>query len=183
MDKIREQCIARGARGIIGLKRTFKIMDDNRDRKLTKEELKNGLEEYGLSLEDEEIEEIFQTFDIDENGTVIFDEFLRGVRPPMPDCRVELIEAAFEKLDKTGEGIVTVEDLHGVYDASQHPKFLSGEMTEDEVFEKFLRNFDKTNDPDGTITKDDFLCYYAGVSSNLDDDEHFVLMMKNAWRL
>ena len=36
----------------------------------------------------------------------------------------------FRKLDKTGDGIVTVDDLRGVYQAQHHKKFKSGEYTE-----------------------------------------------------
>lgn len=36
----------------------------------------------------------------------------------------------FSKLDKSGDGIVTVDDLRGVYQAQHHKKFKSGEYTE-----------------------------------------------------
>ena len=38
-------------------------------------------------------------------------------RPPMSRNRKSLIAQAFRKLDKTGDGIVTVDDLRGVYNA------------------------------------------------------------------
>ena len=43
--------------------------------------------------------------------------------------RSALIDKVFAKLDKTGDGKVTVDDLLGVYDGSFHPKFKSGEMS------------------------------------------------------
>ena len=33
----------------------------------------------------------------------------------------------------------------------QHPKFKSGEMTEEQVFRKFLDSFDNPADSDGTV--------------------------------
>ena len=33
------------------------------------------------------------------------------------------------------------------------------------------------------ITKDDFVHYYVGVSSSIDDDQYFVEMMRRAWKL
>ena len=54
-------------------------------------------------------------------------------QPPMSKARLSLIEKAFAKLDKTGDGKVTVEDLRSEYDVSQHPKFKSGEMTKKQV--------------------------------------------------
>ena len=34
-------------------------------------------------------------------------------QPPMSKSRISIIEKAFAKLDKTGDGIITVEDLKG----------------------------------------------------------------------
>lgn len=43
------------------------------------------------------------------------------------------------KTDNTGK--ITISDLRGVYTAKHHPKFISGKMTEDEVFGEFLQTF------------------------------------------
>ena len=55
-------------------------------------------------------------------------------------------------------------------------------MTEDEVFTEFLQNFGDKN-RDGCITKAEWNDYYAAVSSSIDDDDHFVELMKTAWGL
>ena len=34
----------------------------------------------------------------------------------MNKARIRVVEEAFKKLDKTGDGFVTIEDLRGVYD-------------------------------------------------------------------
>ena len=72
-------------------------------------------------------------------------------QPPMNNKRKELIRLAFQKLDKTGDNVVTVEDLHGVYSATKHKKYLSGEWTEDQVLKEFLDSFDSPNDKDGQV--------------------------------
>jgi Ca2+-binding EF-hand superfamily protein len=53
---------------------------------------------------------------------------------------------AFRKMDRLGNGVVTVEDLKGVYCGKQHPKYKSGEWTEEQVFHHFLQTFDQDND-------------------------------------
>ncbi|KAK9968969.1 hypothetical protein ABG768_027186 [Culter alburnus] len=65
--------------------------------------------------------------DKDRSGTINFNEFLEKLRPPMSSARSQVISQAFQKLDKTGDGVVTVEDLQGVYNSKHHPKHKSGE--------------------------------------------------------
>ena len=69
-----------------------------------------------------------------------------------------------------------------MYNCSQHPKVKSGEVSEDEIFVEFLQNFGDRN-KDGTITREEWNDYYAAVSSNIDNDEHFTALMKQAWSI
>ena len=73
------------------------------------------------------------------------------LQPPLSKARKNLIQKAFRKLDKTGDGVITVEDLRGVYNAKHHPKYMNGEWTEDDVFRKFLESFDTPGDADGQV--------------------------------
>ena len=55
-------------------------------------------------------------------------------------------------------------------------------MTEDEIFAEFLGRFgDK--DADGQVSKAEWNDYYAGVSSSVDNDDEFVLIMNQAWKM
>lgn len=122
----------------------------------------------------------------------------------MSQAREAVIAAAFAKLDRSGDGVVTVDDLRGVYNGRAHPKVRSGEWTEEEVLRRFLDNFD-ASEKDGQVgarapppppgrwspltarlpqvTLAEFQDYYSGVSASVDTDEEFVAMMTSAWRL
>lgn len=69
----------------------------------------------------------------------------------MSNARKEVIMQAFRKLDKTGDGVITIEDLRGVYNAKHHPKYQNGEWTEEQVFRTFLDSFDSPDDKDGKV--------------------------------
>ena len=91
-----------------------------------------------------------------------------------------MVDAAFGKFDGNMSGCVVASDLRVAYNGSAHPKVISGNMTEDEAFLEFLANFgDKNND--GSITNVEWNDYYAAVSCTIDNDQHFVDLMKNAW--
>ncbi|XP_030598908.1 calcyphosine-like b isoform X2 [Archocentrus centrarchus] len=115
------------------------------------------------------------------NSRLVWDQ--RFGQPPMSNARKEVVMQAFRKLDKTGDGVITIEDLRGVYNARYHPRYQNGEWTEDQVFRMFLDSFDSPYDKDGKVTKDEFVNYYSGVSASIDSDVYFILMMKNAWKL
>lgn len=93
-----------------------------------------------------------------------------------------MIDKAFLKFDRDGNGIIDSNDLRGVYNVSLHPKVKKGEMTIDQVFMEFLSNFNDAN-KDGIITREEWNEYYAAVSSSIDNDDHFVQLMKMVWRL
>ena len=59
----------------------------------------------------------------------------------MSKTRLDMIDSAFGKMDKTGDGMITVDDLKLAYNVSQHPKYLSGEKTTDELLKKFMDVF------------------------------------------
>lgn len=60
--------------------RCFRLMDDNRDRKLDLEEMKLGLQEFGANMNGSQVAELFKEIDKDGSGTVSIEEFLRAVR-------------------------------------------------------------------------------------------------------
>jgi len=173
---------SRGARTIRGLGRVFRTMDDSGNRKVDAQEFFVGLNECGCNLTKEETDALLSHFDTDQDGHVNFDEFLAGIRGRLNEVRQEVVDLAFQKFDSDGSGCITASDLRVVYSVESHPKVISGEITEDEAFLEFLANFgDKNND--GKLTKTEWNDYYAAVSSSIDNDEHFVDLMKNAWKL
>nr|XP_020739414.1 calcyphosin isoform X2 [Odocoileus virginianus texanus] len=217
MEKLRAQCLSRGASGIQGVARFFRRLDRDGSHSLDVGELQRGLAELGLVLDAAETEGVCRRWDRDGSGTLDLEEFLRALRvswgcrtllgpslsvwrprgasvlrtpqlpqhppqPPMSQAREAVIAAAFAKLDRSGDGVVTVDDLRGVYSGRAHPKVRSGEWTEEQVLRRFLDNFD-SSEKDGQVTLAEFQDYYSGVSASMDTDEEFVAMMTSAWRL
>jgi len=183
LDKVKAGLKKRGTRTIAGLGRTFRQLDSfDGNRKVDGQEFYVGLTECGVDITQAEASALLTFFDKDGDGHVNFDEFLVGIRGQLNAKRQAIVDKAFLKFDKDGSGKIDRNDLHGVYDVSMHPKFQNGEMTEEEIFDEFLGNFGDRNG-DGMIDKPEWDEYYAAISSNIDNDDHFVLLMRNAWKL
>eukprot|EP00831_Metopus_contortus_P083065 TRINITY_DN9119_c0_g1_i1.p1 TRINITY_DN9119_c0_g1~~TRINITY_DN9119_c0_g1_i1.p1 ORF type:complete len:155 (-),score=43.27 TRINITY_DN9119_c0_g1_i1:266-730(-) len=116
----------RGARGIFGLQRVFKIVDDNNSRQLSLGEFKKVLREYRLKLSEAEGEELFRMFDRDHSGEIDYDEFLRAVVGEMSQKRKNIVAKVFKSLDRTGDGVIAVDDIKELYNAARHPDVISG---------------------------------------------------------
>lgn len=81
---------------MIGLRRQFKIMDDNGSGSLDMYEFKKGIRDFKVEMDPVDVEHLFKALDIDGNGTIDFDEFIRMVVGPMNQFRTNIVKKAFQ---------------------------------------------------------------------------------------
>lgn len=179
---IKEVLKRRGSMQIRGLGRVFRILDDNRNRQIDKHELMWGLKDFDIHLSEEQAAVLLKHFDRDGSGTISFDEMLRALRGELNESRLGWIRKAYNKLDVTKDGKVTLDDIARIYDVSKHPDVIGGKMTAEQAYKQFMSLWD-TQVADGIVTFDEFCDYYRDVSASIDTDEYFGVMMTNAWKL
>lgn len=191
MEHIRTKIAARGARGIAGISKKFKIADDNGNGTLDKEEFKKAMHDFRIGLNDHQVGQAFNIFDRDGSGEISYDEFLRSIRGSMNAAREAIAKKCYKIMDKDGSGQVDINDIRQVYNAKQHPDVKAGKKTEDEILAEFLDTFEdhfadmkgNADARDGTITMQEWIEYYNNVSMSIDTDEYFATMMNSAWNL
>lgn len=111
MEHIRAKIAARGARGIQGIGKKFKIADDNNSKSLDKEEFKKAMHDFRIGLTDPQVVTAFKIFDRDGNGEISYDEFLRSIRGEMNDFRAAIAKKAYKIMDSDGSGILDIVDI------------------------------------------------------------------------
>jgi len=173
----------KGGIGIRTLGTIFRRMDNNGNKKLDIEEFTEALATYGIFPKKVDIQALMKFYDIDGDGNITYEEFLRGLREPLTERRLNMVKKAFALMDKDGSGTVGVKDISNIYDVSQNQDFIDGKKTKQEIFEDFLAGFEgvKGND-DGKITWNEWLDYYTDLSMSITDDLYFVRMMESVWQ-
>lgn len=117
LNELKAKLKERGSLGLRGLGRIFKAMDDNGNHLLDVDDFRWGLMDYGFQISKEEANEVLKFFDRDGNGSVDFNEFIRTLRGDMNECRKAIVHKAYDKLDVSKDGQVTLEDISKLYDA------------------------------------------------------------------
>jgi len=187
-QRVAKKIRSRGARGILGLGRSFRIIDDDNSGHLSYDEFAKALRDYRISTEDHEIQAIIEIFDHDKSGEVSYDEFIRTIVGEMNEFRRNLAMQAFAKMDRDGSGRIDINDIKIVYTAKKHPDVMMGYKTEEEILYEFLDTFEQhfaikhPEARDHVIEMPEWLEYYNNVSCNIDHDEYFELMMRNAYK-
>jgi Ca2+-binding EF-hand superfamily protein len=105
-------------------------MDDDGSKSLCRAEFEKACRDFKVEINNDDIGTLFQAFDINRDGTIQYDEFLRMIRGELTENRLKLALAAFKKLDRDCNGQIEVSDIEGIYNAKKHPAVLEGRKTE-----------------------------------------------------
>ena len=123
-------------------------------------------------------------YDVDGDGQINLEEFMRGLRDPLTERREAMVWRAFELMDRNGSGQVEAADIAHLYDVSFHREFIEGTKTKDQILDEFLNSFDGCRgNNDGVVSKDEWLEYYTDLSVSVPSDDYFVQMMESTWNM
>lgn len=142
MNLFKDRLKMRGPRGIIGLQKTFKIMDDDGSNCLNLFEFQKACRDFKIGISEEYLPTLFNAFDLNNDKTLSIFEFLEAIRGPINHKRMDCVEAAFDTIAPQGQ--VHMQQLKDLYHAERHPDVMSGKRSTDQVLVEFLETFEAT---------------------------------------
>ena len=188
LDIFRNEIRKKGAKGIIGLAKQFKLFDENKNKTLDYKQFSKAIKDLKIDFNENEIHELFSIFDINNSNTIDYEEFLRQLRGEMNEKRKEIVLKAFDKLDLDKSGKIELNEIKSLYNVKNHKDVLSGKKTEEDLYNEFIETFEthhnlKKGFKDKRVSKEEFLEYYNNISMSIDDDDLFISLISNAWKL
>lgn len=88
----RDKMKARGARGIIGIQRLFKIIDDDGSRSLSLPEFTKACKDFKIGIGEDNMPTLFAYFDSNRDGCLNIDEFMMAIRGELNEKRLNLVK-------------------------------------------------------------------------------------------
>ena len=183
----------RGPRGLMALKRTFMLLDENSDKKISFAEFEKMFKRYRFNLSEIEVNNLFNHFDKDKSGFIDYSEFLNGITGELNEFRKNILKQVFDKLDKNETGFITVKILRDSYDPKGHPLVRQGKRSEDEILGEFIdileyhfnllneKNEENLDINEIKIDFDEFCEFYKTISVSVEEDKYFEIMVLSEW--
>ncbi|KAL1305385.1 hypothetical protein AAFC00_002278 [Neodothiora populina] len=131
------------------LKEVFRIFDKDGDGSISVQELGEVMRSLGLNPSDEDLHDIVNEIDVDNTGTIEFEEFfaIMSRKVKKSDTDSELREA-FNIFDRDGSGTINAEELRQVM------KALGEDLSKTEI-DEMIKEADKNGD--GSIDYEEFV--------------------------
>ena len=108
---------------VVNACKLFNQIDVNGDGKINKDELLKGLQNKIKSdTLKKDVDIIFHNIDMDNNGYIEYEEFVRGAVSKEHFMNTKVIEFAFRYFDKDGSGEITFDEIEAVFKDSIQDK-------------------------------------------------------------
>ena len=135
---------------IMELNKIFLEIDTNKDGTLSVDEIRKCLiklnQEKNLKINNQEIEDIFKSIDVNNSKRIEYTEFITSMLEESTYCKEEKLIKIFRMLDKDGSGKISKDEIK---------KVLNNEKIREEDLKNFIKKFDL--DEDGEINYYEFV--------------------------
>ena len=188
--KFRDIIASRGPRGIMSLRRSFMLSDEDNSKLIDFDDFIKYCFEYKIPLTVEEQISIFSQFDNNNEGQINYIEFLNTLIGKMNAFRFQITNQVFNYLDVNNNGYIYLNDMRNLYNVKNHPDVVNGRRSAPEVEAEFLDNIDyhfqllRTDKlRNGKINFQEFNEYYDIISMSIHSDFLFQNILFGVWGL
>ena len=189
---LRSIMIQRGYIGIMSMRRTFMLVDENSTKEISFNEFEKIFKIYRYDLSETEINNLFNYFDKEGNGYIKYEEFLNELCNNLNQFRKDILKQVFNKLDEKEKGFITVGIIRHEYNPKGNPLVRQGKRSEDEILAEFLDVLEyhfnllieKNEDIDVNeleVDFEEFCNFYKNISLCIEDDKYFEIMVLSEW--
>ena len=189
---LRSIMIQRGYIGIMSMRRTFMLVDENSTKEISFDEFEKIFKTYRYDLSETEINNLFNYFDKEGNGYIKYEEFLNELCNNLNQFRKDILKQVFNKLDEKEKGFITVGIIRHEYNPKGNPLVRQGKRNEDEILAEFLDVLEyhfnllieKNEDIDVNeleVDFEEFCNFYKNISLCIEDDKYFEIMVLSEW--
>ena len=191
LKNLRNILITRGTKSIFILQKMFNLYDKNNKGLIDFINFEKICQTFKLNISNDEITKIFQTFSIDYNNRMNYDNFIYTLRGQLSPMRLELVRNAFNKLPINNFNNIRIEDLKSNFNASNHPDVVSGKQIKEMVFNEFVEELEIFREYEEKIQKkplmyfqfQDFVNFYTQISMGITDDNYFENLITSVWNV
>ena len=189
---LRSIMIQRGYIGIMSMRRTLMLVDENSTKEISFDEFEKIFKTYRYDLSETEINNLFNYFDKEGNGYIKYEEFLNELCNNLNQFRKDILKQVFNKLDEKEKGFITVGIIRHEYNPKGNPLVRQGKRSEDEILAEFLDVLEyhfnllieKNEDIDVNeleVDFEEFCNFYKNISLCIEDDKYFEIMVLSEW--
>ena len=127
---------------VINSCKLFNQMDKSGDGKITKAELVKGLSErYKSKTLEQDVEEIYKNLDMDNNGYIGYEEFVRAAVNKEYFVKDNVLRFAFRYFDKDDSGEITFDEIENLFTQS-----IPDKSKVHETLKNIIQEVDRNND-------------------------------------
>jgi hypothetical protein len=184
LSELQYQVSSKGVDGYWSLRAYFLALEKKALNvgKIDREDLKDALRRWGVTLEDKFLDPIINLQDTTKLGLLdwrAFVEYIRG--GALSGERRNVATEVFMKMAKGDRPEVTADDLAFYFDGKSSPLVTIAGLSAQEALAHMFMAISKGGVMPSVVKLDQFLDYYADLSAGTNDDGYFEAVLRGSW--
>ena len=146
-------------------------------------------EEMQLDFNENEIIDFFNALDLNKMNYIFTNDIIDAIKVEISEERIKNILNKFYLIDMNGTGRINVSYLKYIFknNCRYHPDVSQGIKNEETINNQFCQSLDIflniNNIINDTITKDQFINFFSGISASIPNDIYFNNMINSIFNL